>query len=126
MPVVDTSWLYALMDTADRFHDDALAEARTARPLLVAPETFGEFMQLVAWRRQVRQDPTPRQTAIHTARTLLATPTLRVLPDTDAGDCLDVMDAHPRLSYADACAVALARRHRESLLTFDNDQAAAT
>lgn len=124
MPVADTSWLYALMDSADRFHDEALGEARTARPVLIAPETFAEFMQLIAWRRQVRQDPTPRQTAIQAARTLLATPTLRVLPDADAGDSLDVMDAHPRLSYADACAVALARRHRESLLTFDSDQAA--
>lgn len=125
MKVADTSWLYALVDEADLHHPEARAQAAAEAALAVPAEAWSEFVTLLWWRRSVRGDPQPRQTALRVARAVLATPSIAVGHGCAAKDVLDVMKNHPALSYPDAAGIAAARSRGCPLLTFDAAQAAA-
>jgi predicted nucleic acid-binding protein len=49
--VADTSFLYAVLSTSDRFHDAAAAEANKPDPILIPAEIFSEAVALVQYRR---------------------------------------------------------------------------
>jgi predicted nucleic acid-binding protein len=49
--IADTSFLYAVLSTCDRFHDAAAAEAVKPDPILIPAEIFSETLALVHYRR---------------------------------------------------------------------------
>lgn len=127
MPVIDTSWLYALLAPADAHHADAMQQAATADRLIVPAIIFTEWIQLASIRlRRTRSRREAHEEVLAIARQFLETPSVHVVERPSIHQALDAMARHAaHLSFPDAAAVIAARMLDEPILTFDQDQAAA-
>lgn len=126
MHAIDTTLLYALFDSSDKWHKDAKKLVQEHRPILVPPGTLQETLDLIAYRHG--------RTAARKALTWLDTQDGFMV--TDAQMALGhraafplFMDAgHDRekatLSFADAWCIGHALQAGVDLLTKDTHQAA--
>ena len=113
--VADTSWLYALIDGADPHHLKARSQASQPDPVEVPEVVLAETLDLVRYRhgRKVAQ-------AALTGFELL--PHFALGEGAPHGETAAVWRGHTALSYADAAAVATARRRGFGLRSFDRRQ----
>lgn len=114
--VADTSWLIAHMNADDRFHKRARAEAASAELVHIPAAIWVEFLNVLQYRF-----------GGHPAATKAADE-VRGAHNVEVGDHLDddavrrLWRRYARLTYADAAAVAEAKRLELGLLTFEDDQ----
>lgn len=117
--VADTSWLYALVDDADRHHATARHEAEVPEPVEVPEAILAETLDLIRYRHGKRA-------ALAALDGFERLPHF-VLGDGDAHDgTVEVWRQHAGLTFADAAAVATARRRRYRLRSFDRRQLRAS
>jgi len=116
--VADTSWLYALIDDSDPHHLQARQEARQPDPVEVPEVILAETLDLIRYRhgREVARD------ALDGFERL---PHFVLGEGVPHADVATTWRAHPALSYADATAVAAARRRNVGLRSFDRRQVRA-
>lgn len=113
--VADTSWLYALIDDADPHHGEARGQAKKPDPVEVPEVILAETLDLIRYRHgnKVAKD---------------ALEGFERLPHFALGEgvahdaVVGVWREHDTLSYADATAVAAARRRNFGLRSFDRRQ----
>ena len=117
--VVDTSWLYALLNGNDAHHDKARAELSAHEQLYVAPAVLIETLGLIHFRQGRKRTRDAVDLLASTGNVSLGNPP----HDHDA--TMRIWDAHTALSYVDAAAISAARRSGLELRTFDKDQAKA-
>lgn len=119
--VADSSWLYALADGADAHHRKAKTEAERQEMIHVPPAVLVETLGLIQYRAGGDQAP-----ALAALEAMAATANMALAePEHDHEAAVRIWEAHPRLTYADAAAVAAARRLGVGLATFDKEQLAA-
>lgn len=117
--VADTSWLIAHINAEDRFHRQARKESESAQLVHIPAAIWVEFLNLLQYRFGGHSSATRASQQIRDARNV------------QLGDRLDdeavqrVWRKHSKLTYADAAAVAEARRLGLELLTFEEDERAA-
>ncbi len=116
--VADTSWLYALFDEADYHHRTARSEAMLAEPVAVPEAILAETLDLMRYRHG-------KPLAKKALEGLGRLPHFAIGEGVPHADSAAEWRCHAGLSYADATAVALARRKGLKLRTFDRRQAKA-
>lgn len=119
--VADTSWLYAFFVATDAHHKAAVDQSRKVEALHVPPAIMVETLDLIRLRKGLG-----RPGAEGALEQMEADSHFRLgEPPHDHLATASVYRAAQALSYADAAAVAAARRLGLDLLTFDADQRAA-
>lgn len=116
--IADTSWLYAIFNHEDAFHQQSESELLEPRPTLVPSAIMNELLDLVKYR-------VSKQAATRTEEALRGFPHFDLWYPVDKQAALAVWKDHPALSLADAHAVACARATGFALATFDERQKAA-
>lgn len=123
MAIVDTSFLVALTDRRDRFHEEARATPLVGDRFLVPFEVWVEYAQTILRRLE----PPLAESVL---RDILAGPFIvqKVTEPEDHADFVSVAGpAQARLraggrrplSFIDLVVCQLAKRYHESILTFD-------
>lgn len=119
--VADTSWLYAFFVASDAHHEKAVAQSGSIESLHVPPAILVETLDLMRLRKGLG-----RASAENALGQMEADPHFRLAePPHDHAAAAKVYRGNRRLSYADAAAVAAARRVGGELCTFDKRQRAA-
>ncbi|HEX2066769.1 MAG TPA: PIN domain-containing protein [Candidatus Thermoplasmatota archaeon] len=125
MPVLDTSFLVALLNGDDLHHAEARSNALRL-PLVVPGPVLVELLQVVQHRtRRLHGDSAGRQAARSAFTALEANPAFHLQADYDGQLASAIYRKASGLSYVDAVAVAVAHRAGEPLLSFDKEQLAA-
>ncbi len=125
MKAVDTSVLYALFNTGDQRHQEAIALVHAHAPLVVPPSVLQELLDLVRHRHG-------RHKAQGIAAWLNGAPQFLLdacnLDEAHANAVAEFLTDRPRhsgrvhLSFADIACITYARCNRLSLLTRDPNQ----
>ena len=113
--VADTSWLYALMDTADTHHDEARAQAEEPAPVEIPEPILAETLDLIAHRHG-------KALAELTLKGFERLPHFVLGEPSPHAESVSVWRDNRGLSFADATAVAHARTRNYGLRTFDRRQ----
>jgi predicted nucleic acid-binding protein len=113
--VADTSWLYALVDSADPHHLKARNEARQADPVEVPEVIVAETLDLIRYRFG-------KAAARRALEGFERLPHFALGEQPGHSEAVSVWSANEALSYADATAVALARTRGFGLRSFDERQ----
>lgn len=118
--VADTSWLVGLLNADDDFHAAAVSEAGKLEQIHVPPAILAETLSFIKYKSGNNEGPR------EAVRVLGSKPNvLLASPDHDHEATMRYWDAHPKLSYHDAAAVAAAKRLGIGLCSFDERQRAA-
>ncbi len=117
--IADTSWLYAIFDADDAFHDEAIAALHIPQVTIVPLAIMNETLDLIKYRGG-------KEAALAARKSLESFPHFDLWYHVDGGEAAWVWEQESGLSIHDAHAVALARRTGFELLTFDKQQAGAT
>ncbi len=113
--VADTSWLYALIDDADPHHTKARDQASEPDPVEVPEVILAEALDLI----RCRHGPKVARAALAGFEKL---PHFVLGEATSHLDTVVVWRTNSALSFADAAAVAAARRRSFGLRSFDQRQ----
>ena len=113
--VADTSWLYALIDDADPHHVQARREASQPDPVEVPEAILAETLDLIRYRHG-------KEVAKDALGGFARLPQFALGEAAPHADVASIWRAHAALSYADATAVAVARRRNMGLRSFDRRQ----
>ena len=113
--VADTSWLYALIDAADPHHVEARQQARQPDPVEVPEAILAETLDLIRYRQR-------KAVARDALDGFERLPHFVLGEGAPHADVASIWRAHAALSYADATAVAVARRRNVGLRSFDRRQ----
>ncbi len=115
--VADTSWLVGLLNVEDDFHSVAVSEASRMDQVHIPAAILAETLSFIKYRTgKVEATREAVRFLGSKANVLLAS------PDQDYQATMHYWDAHPKLSYHDAAAVAAAKRLGIGLCTFDERQ----
>lgn len=115
--VADTSWLVGLLNAEDEFHKAATAEASKLEQVHVPPAILAETLSFIKYRTgRVESSREAVRFLSSKANVLLGS------PDHDHEATMHYWDAHPKLSYHDAAAVAAAKRLGIGICSFDARQ----
>lgn len=119
--VADTSWLYAFFVASDIHHSKAVQQSTKVETVHVPPAIVVETLDLIRLRNRLG-----RSKAENALSQMENDPHFRLAdPPHDHAAAAQIYRAAKGLSYADAAAVAAARRLGLDLLTFDEGQQAA-
>lgn len=113
--VADTSFLYAVLSSSDRFHADAVAEVNKPEPILIPSEIFSETLALV-------HDRVGFKAARDAGRWLRAQVGVQVPPSSHSileGAWALFVRRRGRLSYPDAIVLAWCASVRGTPLAYD-------
>jgi predicted nucleic acid-binding protein len=113
--VADTSWLYALVDSDDSHHVQARAEAEVADPVEIPEVILAETLDLIRYRLGKRQALEALEGFEQLAHFVIG-------ERAGLAEVKRVWSEHRSLSFADACAVALALKRGVGLRSFDKRQ----
>lgn len=113
MRVADTSFLFALHDGLDRFHEEAVAASRKADPVRLPVEVVAETLGLIHHRHGFAHAQGALRSWRHAPHFQFET---NGAPN-GAEDAFDAGDG--RFTWVDAAVVAWARHHKATALTFD-------
>ena len=113
--VADTSWLYALIDDADPHHAKARSQAGEPEPVEVPEVILAETLDLLHYRHG-------RKAAEAALEGFEKLPHFALGGGAPLAETASVWRDHAGLSYADAAAVAAARKHKFGLRSFDKRQ----
>lgn len=115
MRVADTSFLYAVLSTSDRFHETAAAEANKPEPIMIPAEIFSETLALVHYRRGFK-------VAREAGRWLREQAGVRIAPSSPSileDAWVLFVRKRGRLSYPDAVVLAWCASVRGTPLAYD-------
>lgn len=115
--VADTSWLVGLLNADDDFHKSAIAEASTMEQIHVPPAILAETLSFIKYRTG-KVESTREAVRFLSSKANVALSS----PDHDHEATMRYWDAHPKLSYHDAAAVAAAKRLGIGICSFDDHQ----
>jgi len=110
--VADTSWLYALFDADDAFHDEARALVMSPVVTLVPSAIMNETLDLIGYRGG-------KANATKAEAALRALPHFDLWYPVDEGQALSIWAGHQRLSLHDAHVVALSKQAGFPPASFD-------
>jgi predicted nucleic acid-binding protein len=113
--VADTSWLYALIDEADRHHLKARGQASKPEPVEVPEAILAETLDLIRYRHG-------KKLAEAALKGFERLPHFVLGEGAPCRETASVWRAHEGLSYADAAAVAAAQKRGFGLRSFDGRQ----
>jgi predicted nucleic acid-binding protein len=113
--VADTSWLFALIDPDDAHHEQARQEARQAAPVEIPDVILAETLDLIRWRFG-------KSEALEALEGFEKLPHFVIGERASLADVKQVWMNHKSLTFADACAVALALKRGFGLRSFDKRQ----
>lgn len=113
--VADTSWLYALIDDADPHHAKARSQAGEPEPIEVPDVVLAETLDLIRYRFG-------KEAAVEALEGFEKLPHFALGGGAPLGETANVWRSHAALSYADAAAVAAARKRKFGLRSFDRRQ----
>lgn len=113
--VADTSWLYALVDEADPHHGEARNQAQEPEPVEVPEVILAETLDLIRYRHG-------KGFAKETLAGFEHLPHFVLGESVVHAEAAAVWREHGALSYADAVAIAAARRRDFALRSFDRRQ----
>ena len=116
--IADTSWLYALVDNADPHHEDARSQAKIPAPVEIPQAIMAETLDLIRYRHG-------KKAAIAALVGYEALPHFAIQDEGDHAATAVVWRQHEGLTYADATAVAAAKRRGFGLRSFDRRQVRA-
>jgi len=113
--VADTSFLYAVLSTSDRFHEAAVAEASKPEPIVIPSEIFSETLALVHYRRGFK-------VAREAGRWLREQPRVQIAPSSASvleGAWVLFVRKRGLVSYPDAVVLAWCASMRGTALAYD-------